>query len=95
MWPGLRDVLQARARPCIRCPSLRLDPKARPRLVEIIANLKDRIQEAKREGWLGEVEGLESSLKAAAGKLVSLDRMRERQPTLPPGAIGVPVIVDS
>lgn len=47
----------------------------------------------KLNGWLGEVEGLESSLTAASGKLVSLDRMRERQPSLPPGAIGVPVIV--
>ncbi|QUQ68292.1 hypothetical protein JJ691_60370 [Kutzneria sp. CA-103260] len=30
--------------------SLRLDPSARPRLVEIIANLRDRIQEAKLNG---------------------------------------------
>jgi hypothetical protein len=32
---------------CIRCPSLRLDPRSRSRLVEIIANLRDRIEEAK------------------------------------------------
>ncbi len=38
---------------CIRCPSLRLDPAARRRLVEIIANLRDRIEEAKLNGWLG------------------------------------------
>ncbi|MGH3692887.1 MAG: tyrosine-type recombinase/integrase [Pseudonocardiaceae bacterium] len=78
---------------CIRCPSLRLDPKSRPRLFEIIANLKDRIQEAKLNAWLGEVDGLESSLKAATRKLVSLDRMRDRQPT---GSVnlGIPVIVD-
>jgi hypothetical protein len=72
-----------------------LDPRARPRLVEIIANLNDRIQEAKLNGWLGEAEGLQTSRDAAARKLVSLDRMRERQPTLPPGAIGLPVIVET
>lgn len=31
---------------CIRCPSLRLELDARPRLVAIIENLRDRIQEA-------------------------------------------------
>jgi hypothetical protein len=74
---------------------LRLDPKARPRLAEIIANLNDRIQEAKLNGWLGEVEGLTTSRDAAARKLTSLDRMQQRQPTLPPGAIGLPVIVET
>jgi site-specific recombinase XerC len=80
---------------CIRCPSLRLDPKARPRLAEIIANLKDRIQEARLNGWLGEVEGLTTSRDAAARKLTSLDRMQQRQPALPPGAISLPVIVET
>jgi site-specific recombinase XerD len=80
---------------CLRCPSLRLDPRARPRLAEIIANLNDRIQEARLNGWLGEVEGLKTSRDAAARKLTALDRMRERQPALPPGAIGLPVIVET
>ncbi|MGH3688462.1 MAG: tyrosine-type recombinase/integrase [Pseudonocardiaceae bacterium] len=78
---------------CIRCPSLRLDPRARPRLVEIIANLKDRIQEAKLNGWRGEVAGLEINLREAAQKLVSLDRMRDRQPTSPVN-LGIPIITD-
>jgi hypothetical protein len=64
---------------CIRCPSLRLDPAARPRLAEIITNLADRIQEAKINGWLGEVQGLEVSLEAATAKLISLDRLHERK----------------
>jgi integrase len=76
---------------CIRCPSLRLDPAARHRLVEIIANLKDRIQEARMNGWLGEVQGLQGSLDAATRKLVSLDRIRNRQPTGPVN-LGIPVI---
>lgn len=34
-------------------------------------------------GWLGEVQGLKSSLEAATKKLVSLDRMRAARPTMP------------
>jgi integrase len=76
---------------CIRCPSLRVAPRERPRLVEIIANLKDRIQEAKLNGWLGDVVGLDASLNEAVRKLVSLDRARERQPAGPVN-LGIPVI---
>ncbi len=65
---------------CIRCPSLRLAPSARPRLVEIVANLRDRIQEAQLNSWLGEVAGLQASLNEAARKLTSLDRARARGP---------------
>jgi hypothetical protein len=46
-------------------------------LVEIIANLRDRIQEAKLNGWLGEVAGLETSLNEAVRKLVNLDRTKD------------------
>ncbi len=81
---------------CIRCPSLRLDPKARNRLTEIIANLRDRIIEAKSNGWTGEVEGLNVSLSAAASKLTSLDRMNARgdEAARKPTDLGIPVIVD-
>lgn len=65
---------------CIRCPSLQLDPRARPRLVEIVRNLKDRIQEARMNNWLGEVQGLEVSLRAATDKLATLDLTQRRQP---------------
>jgi hypothetical protein len=37
-------------------------------LIEIRDNLADRIAEAQREGWLGEVEGLSISLAAAEEK---------------------------
>ena len=47
-------------------------------LIEIIRNLSERISEAKMNGWLGEVQGLEVSLEAAKRKLVSLDRSLER-----------------
>jgi site-specific recombinase XerD len=79
---------------CIRCPSLRLDPAARPRLVQIITNLKARIHEARVNGWLGEVQGLQISLDAAATKLAALDRIRG-QPTPGPVALGMPILTDS
>ena len=36
-----------------------------PRLEEIHANLVDRLQEAKEQGWLGEVAAIETTLAAA------------------------------
>ncbi|MFJ9782623.1 hypothetical protein ACIRSS_23785 [Amycolatopsis sp. NPDC101161] len=45
-------------------------------MAEIIANLRDRIQKAKLNGWPSEVAGLETSMQAASQKLVSLDRHR-------------------
>ena len=58
---------------------LRVSPHQRPRLAAIISNLHERIAEARMNGWLGEVQGLEVSLKAAKRKLASLDR-RTKQP---------------
>jgi hypothetical protein len=79
---------------CIRCPSLRVDRRTRPRLVEIIANLRDRIDEARTNSWTGEVEGLRSSLNAAGAKLASLDRMiiRPQAATNHVTALGIPQI---
>ena len=54
---------------------LRVDPRQRGRLIEIIRNLSDRIAEARMNGWLGEVQGLKISLDAAADKLTALDKM--------------------
>ena len=53
---------------------LRVDPKQRNRLIEIVRNLTDRIDEARANGWLGEVQGLQISLDAARAKLANLDR---------------------
>ena len=58
---------------------LRVDPRQRPRLAEIIKNLKDRIDEARLNGWLGKVEGLHVSLDAAQTKLAALDRSMRRR----------------
>lgn len=59
---------------CLRCSMLWPDPEQRPRLLEIRDNLTDRIAEAEREGWLGEVDGLKISLAGANDKLTQLDR---------------------
>lgn len=76
---------------CIRCPSLRVDTHARARLAEIVANLRDRIEEARANGWTGEVEGLRVSLNAAGAKLAGLDRRHEHA-TGQLTDLGVPVI---
>jgi hypothetical protein len=64
---------------CIRCPLLRPDPTQRHRLAEIRSNLTARIDEAIREGWAGEVEGLKISLAATEQKLAQLDEIAARR----------------
>ncbi|MFC9706081.1 hypothetical protein ACFTWD_35950 [Streptomyces sp. NPDC056943] len=49
-----------------------MDPRQKPRLIEIIQNLRERIREARANGWLGEVEGLQVSFDAAMAKISSL-----------------------
>lgn len=57
---------------CVRCPMLRVDPRQRTRLISIIRSLNERITEARLNGWLGEVQGLQTSLTAAEAKLTAL-----------------------
>lgn len=59
---------------CVRCSLLRPDPAQLDRLVDIISNLKERITEARQQGWLGEVEGLQVSLTGAEQKLLQMQR---------------------
>src|SRR5262249_43949298 len=56
---------------CVRCPLLRVDPAQLPRLKAIHANLVDRLNEAKEQGWLGEVAAIETTLAAAEQKLAA------------------------
>ena len=72
---------------CVRCSLLWPDPNQKARLVEIRDNLVARIIEAKREGWLGEVEGLQVSLAGAEDKLAQLDRRSETKPAVD---LGIP-----
>jgi integrase len=80
---------------CLRCAMLRVSPEQRPRLTDIIRNLRERITEARMNGWLGEVQGLEVSLNAAKRKLASLDRSIERNRRTGPTDLGMPAIGDS
>jgi integrase len=73
---------------CIRCPLLRPDPAQRSRLKDIEANLGVRIDEAAREGWTGEADGLRISLAAAQEKLAQMDQITARQQT--PVHLGMP-----
>jgi hypothetical protein len=63
---------------CVRCPLLRVDPAQLPRLETIHANLLDRLQEAKQQGWLGEVAAIETTLAAAAQKLEAMRGLATR-----------------
>ena len=74
---------------CIRCSMLWPDPTQRGRLIEIRDNLTARIAEAQREGWLGEVEGLQVSLAGAEDKLAQVDRRSPRQATVD---LGIPTL---
>jgi len=64
---------------CLRCSLLRVDPQQRSRILEIRDNLLARIDEARREGWLGEAEGLNVSLAAANAKLAQVDGLIARR----------------
>ncbi|WP_369253807.1 hypothetical protein [Streptomyces sp. R35] len=55
--------------------------------MEIRDNLLDRIAEAEREGWLGEIEGLRVSLAGAESKISQIDSTASGGPVL----LGLPV----
>jgi hypothetical protein len=77
---------------CVRCSLLRPDPAQRPRLAGLRDNLITRIEEAQREGWLGEAEGLKVSLAAARQKLAQLDDLAARRSAVQLGMPGFPDI---
>jgi hypothetical protein len=71
---------------CVRCPMLRISLSQVPRLLEIEANTHERLDEARRMRWLGEVAALEESLRHIANKKQQAERLRERAAT---GEVGV------
>src|SRR5205807_152515 len=77
---------------CLRCPLLRPDPAERDRLVDIRDNLITRIAEARQQGWLGEVEGLQVSLHAARHKLEQVDQIADHRRSIP---LGLPTFGDA
>jgi hypothetical protein len=70
-----------------------MDPRQKSRLIEIIQNLRERIREARANGWSGEAEGLQVSFGAAMAKLNSLrNTPADGRPQLVD--LGMPVITD-
>ena len=78
---------------CLRCPLLRPDPAARPRLVQIRDNLIARIAEAESHRWLGEAEGLKVSLAGARAKLAQMDQITARRSQTV--QLGIPTFTDA
>jgi hypothetical protein len=65
---------------CIRCPMLRLDLDLAqvPRRQQIETNTYERLDEARRMQWLGEVAALEESLRHINTKKLQANRSRHR-----------------
>jgi hypothetical protein len=78
---------------CLRCPLLRPDPTARPRLLQIRDNLIARIAEAESHRWLGEAEGLKISLAGARAKLTQMDQITDRRDQTV--QLGIPTFTDA
>jgi len=76
---------------CVRCPMLRPDPAQQHRLEQIVANLHDRLAEARERGWLGEVDGLEASIAGADQKLTTM--RRTGNPSTTTVQLGLPTIL--
>jgi len=53
-----------------------------PRLEEIHANLAGRLEEARDQGWLGEVAAIETTLAAAAQKLTAMRELAAHSATV-------------
>lgn len=78
---------------CLRCPLLRPDPAARPRLLQIRDNLIARITEAESHRWFGEAEGLKVSLAGARAKLAQMDQIDARRTSTT--HLGIPTFTDT
>lgn len=63
---------------CVRCPMLRMSLDQVPRLLEIEHNTHERLGEARRMQWLGEVAALEESLRHIANKKQQAERLRQQ-----------------
>ena len=81
---------------CIRCPMLRVDPKMLGRLDEIHTDLLARRAHAETQGWLGEIEGIDLTLRFLADKraetqrLAHVDRDQDTVTVLGMPTIGAP-----
>jgi integrase len=63
---------------CVRCPMLRMSPAQLPRLLQIETNTRERLSEARRMGWGGEVVALDESLRHIATKKQQAERLQRQ-----------------
>jgi hypothetical protein len=73
---------------CLRCPMLRIDSRMLPRLDELETDLLARRDRAHAEGWLGELEGLDLTLRFLFDKRDEAQRLA-RSPVI---SLGMPTI---
>ncbi len=62
---------------CVRCPMLQVDPAQKSRLLQIETNTIERLDEARRMAWLGEVSALEESLQHIRKKRDQISRTEQ------------------
>jgi hypothetical protein len=59
---------------------LRIEPSQKPRLLQIEMNTVERLDEARKMAWLGEVAALEESLRHVRDKRAQLERSQISSP---------------
>ncbi|BEL12875.1 site-specific integrase [Actinoplanes sichuanensis] len=74
---------------CIRCPMLNINPKMLDRLAELEEDLKARRERAQAEGWLGEIEGLDLTLRFLTDKRQQATRLNQVTGTVGLGMPGL------
>ncbi|MET7971029.1 tyrosine-type recombinase/integrase [Micromonospora sp. NPDC005305] len=70
---------------CIRRPMLNVNPKKLPRLAELEKDLVLRRERAQAEGWIGEFEGIDLTLRFLADKQQQANRLQKITGTVGPG----------
>jgi site-specific recombinase XerC len=74
---------------CIRCPMLNINPKMLSRLAELEDDLQIRRARAEAEGWLGEIEGIDLTMRFLAHKRQQTTRLSQVTGTV---GLGMPSI---
>lgn len=65
---------------CLHCPMLQVNPAILPRLDELEGDLVARREHAERQGWRGELEGIDLTLSALHKKREQTSRIRSTGP---------------
>jgi hypothetical protein len=79
---------------CIRCPMLRINPAMLPKLAELETDLLMRRDRASAEGWQGEIEGIDLTLRLLREKQATAERISANSVTSGVIDLGMPTIPD-